>query len=89
MELPFSEKRLDSNVFIRTFSKNLESHELKWHKDREDRTVTPLNENDWLFQRDNQLPQPIKGEIKIKANEWHRIIKGTGDLKVKIIKHEK
>lgn len=89
MELPFSEKKLENNVYIRTFSKNVESHELKWHKDKEDRTVTPLNENDWLFQRDNQLPQPINNEIRIRANEWHRIIKGTGDLKVKIIKHEK
>lgn len=88
MDLPFKEKKTDKNSFIRTFSKNTESHELKWHKDKEDRTVTPLNENDWLFQRDNQLPVPINKTIKIKANEWHRVIKGKSDLIIEVIKHE-
>jgi hypothetical protein len=89
MKLPFSEKQLENNTFVRTFSSDIDSHELKWHRDKEDRTVTSLNENDWLFQRDNKLPQPIKGTIEIKANEWHRIIKGTGDLVVKVLKHDK
>jgi hypothetical protein len=39
-----------------------------------------------MFQRDNGLPEKIVGKIKIKANEWHRVIKGTGELKVKIYK---
>jgi hypothetical protein len=47
----------------------------------------PLEETDWLFQRDNGLPERIDGPISIKANEWHRVIKGTGDLVVKVIKH--
>jgi hypothetical protein len=85
MELPFSEKKLE-NIFIRTFSKDLDSSELKWHKDLEDRIVFPIGTNDWLFQRENELPIPINQEIKIKANEWHRIIKGSGDLVVKVIK---
>lgn len=88
MKLPFSENKVGNNTFIRIFSSDVDSHELKWHKDKEDRTVTPIKENDWLFQRDNQLPEPIKGEIKIKANEWHRIIKGKSDLEIKVIKHE-
>jgi hypothetical protein len=89
MDLPFKEKNLGNNEFVRTFSNNVDSHELKWHKDKEDRTVTPLNANDWLFQRDNELPQPINSVIKIKAYEWHRVIKGTGDLIIKVLKHEK
>jgi hypothetical protein len=71
---------------IRTFSKDVESHELKWHRDEEDRIVTPLGRNDWMFQRDNQLPEPISGEIRIARGEWHRVIKGTTDLVVKIEK---
>lgn len=71
---------------IRTFSRGVDSHELKWHRDEEDRVVTPLNENDWMFQRDNQLPEPIRGEIRIARGEWHRVIKGTTDLVVKIQK---
>jgi hypothetical protein len=83
--LPFSEKR-ENNYSIRTFSENLDSHELKWHKDKEDRIVIPLKETNWLFQRENHLPEPINKEIKIKANEWHRVIKGTGDLVIKVFK---
>jgi len=72
---------------IRTFPKDTEASELKWHRDREDRTITPLEDNDWLFQRDNQLPEPIDKEINIPSGEWHRVIKGTGDLKVKITRY--
>lgn len=71
---------------VRTFSGDVDSHELKWHRDDEDRIVTPLDENDWLFQRDNGLPEPIRGEIRIARGEWHRVIKGTTDLVVRIRK---
>ena len=39
-----------------------------------------------MFQRENQLPEPIDKEIKIRANEWHRVIKGTGDLVIRVYK---
>ena len=83
--LPFRQKEKDGFI-IRTFSKNLNENELKWHKDLEDRIIIPLNKNDWKSQKDNELPQNIDCKIKIKANEWHRIIKGTGNLSLKIIK---
>jgi hypothetical protein len=70
----------------RVFSKDVDPEELKWHRDEEDRTVVPLNQNDWQFQRDNCLPEPMSKEIEIKRGEWHRVIKGTTDLEVKIIK---
>lgn len=71
---------------IRTFSRDVENEELKWHRDREDRIVFPVGQNDWMFQRDNQLPQPIDSEIHIPAGEWHRVIKGTTDLVVRVQK---
>jgi hypothetical protein len=71
---------------VRKFSRHVDSHELKWHRDDEDRIVTPLAENDWLFQRDNNLPEPIIGEINIPKGEWHRVIKGTTDLVVRVRK---
>lgn len=80
-KLPFEEKGQ-----IRTFSKDVDSHELKWHRDQEDRTVTPLSANDWLFQRDNCLPEPIDKPINIKKGEWHRVIKGTTDLEIRVEK---
>jgi hypothetical protein len=70
----------------RIFSKDVDSEELKWHRDEEDRIVVPLNQNDWQFQRDNCLPEPLNKEVEIKRGEWHRVIKGTTDLEVKIIK---
>jgi hypothetical protein len=73
---------------VRRFSKDVDSDELKWHRDREDRIVTPLNKNDWMFQRDNCLPEPMDGEIRVARGEWHRVIKGTTDLEVRVIKKE-
>jgi hypothetical protein len=35
---------------------------------------------------DNQLPIKIEGKIFIPKNTFHRIIKGDGDLKVKVQK---
>lgn len=83
--LPFEEIE-KGKISIRKFSENTNSEEFHWHRDNEDRIVIPLHETDWMFQRDNQLPEPIVGKIKIKAGEWHRVIKGTGDLEIQVEK---
>ena len=87
MELPFSEK-INNGFYIRTFSSDLNENELKWHFDEEDRIVICENDTDWLFQFDNELPITInKNEpIVIQKNIFHRIIKGTNNLKLKIKK---
>lgn len=87
MELPFSEK-INNGFYIRTFSSDLNENELKWHFDEEDRIVICENDTDWLFQFDNELPITInKNEpIFIQKNIYHRIIKGTNNLKLKIKK---
>ena len=84
-KLPFKQKETDTGV-IRTFSKDLPESSLKWHFDGEDRTVTPLNENDWMFQFDNEFPIPMNREIFIPKGVYHRVIKGTTDLIIKILK---
>lgn len=84
--LPFKEIKLDENVFIREFSQDTDSSEMVWHRDKEDRIIESLEETDWMFQLDNQLPQKISGEIFIPKEVYHRLIKGTGDLKIKLIK---
>jgi hypothetical protein len=76
---------LDSEI-IREFDENIDPVELMWHRDNEDRLVSPVNKTDWKFQIENELPKEIKGEIFIPRGDWHRIIKGTGSVKVKIIK---
>ena len=74
------------NCVIRIFSADFDTNELKWHRDHEDRIVHVLGENDWQYQEDNKLPIPLKEKIEIPKGVWHRVIKGTTDLKVLIEK---
>lgn len=85
--LPFSEEK-NGLFYERIFSGDITESELKWHFDLEDRIVVCEHETDWLLQMDNKLPVKIeKGlEYFIQEGEYHRIIKGTGDLKVKVLK---
>jgi hypothetical protein len=57
--------------------------------DDEDRTIRPLNPNNWQFQFENELPVPLDGPIFIKRHQWHRLIKGDNALVVSITKHAK
>ena len=86
MIFPFKETKLEDNIFIREFNQQTDSSEMLWHRDKEDRIIESLEETDWMFQLDNQLPQKISGEIFIPKEVYHRLIKGTGDLKIKLIK---
>ena len=83
--LPFKEK-IDDNIRERTFSENTDEMDLKWHWDEQDRIVTPLHKTDWMLQFDNELPlNLIEGkEYFIPVGVYHRVIKGTGDLKIKV-----
>jgi len=83
---PYFEERISKHEVIRTFSPDVNESELEWHWDEEDRLVTPIEETDWQFQFDNELPFTIKGVINIPAGAIHRVIKGSGELKVKILK---
>lgn len=86
MDKPYIEQKIDSSVYIRTFSETVDDSELQWHWDEEDRIVTPVEKTDWQFQFDNELPFTITKEINIPAGVIHRVIKGSGELKVKILK---
>jgi hypothetical protein len=87
MDLPFVEKSVGNNQYIREFSSDVDIHELEWHIDREDRTITVIENIDWQVQLDNNLPQLLKETIFIPKETYHRVIKGTGNLKVRITKH--
>lgn len=80
---PYTEEKKD-NLKIRTFSSQIPEEELKWHWDEENRLVKPINENDWMFQFDNELPFKIDRPIRIGAGVIHRVIRGTTDLVVSI-----
>ena len=81
MSRPYQEKGE-----IRTFSEDVQEFELVWHRDKEDRIVTPLHKTDWKFQLDNDIPRTIEKEIFIPKETYHRLIKGTNNLKVRIQK---
>ena len=63
MNHPYIETKISQDTFIRQFSQNTDSSEMLWHRDKEDRIIESLEETDWMFQLDNQLPQKISGEI--------------------------
>ena len=88
MDFPFKEKQISENRVVRLFESKTESDELVWHRDREDRTITIHESNGWKIQYDNQLPVEMKkgDTFKIKAYEYHRVIKGEGRLVVEIKK---
>jgi len=85
--LPFKEEIVLDNVFIRDFSQYTDSGDFMWHRDREDRIIKSIGETDWQVQLDNELPKVIKGEVFIPMGVYHRVIKGTGDLKIKLTKN--
>ena len=66
------------------FSEDTESVELVWHRDRKDRNITPIGKTDWQIQFDDELPRPIDDCIFIPEGQWHRVIKGSGCLKILI-----
>lgn len=83
-KLPFEESWISEKESVRLFQKDLYDEELKWHIDLEDRIIESIGDNDWEFQFDNKLPIKIEGPIHIRKGQWHRLIKGTTDLKLRI-----
>ena len=81
---PYSEKKEDGYI-IREFSQDTTSFEFVWHRDREDRIVEATNDTDWQFQFDNLFPHRLtKDKLFIPKETYHRLIKGKGDLVLKI-----
>lgn len=74
---------------IRIFNCDIPEEDLKWHFDEEDRTITVLEGNNWKFQFDDELPINLTKNTIININKgiYHRVIKGTSPLVVKIKKH--
>ena len=84
--LPFMETDLGSDVYLREFSQDTDSGEFVWHRDREDRIVEAVGDTDWMVQLDDELPVRLDGRVFIPMGVYHRLIKGTGDLKIMVTK---
>ena len=83
---PYTDIEVTDEYIIREFNENIDPIELMWHRDDEDRVVEIVGKTDWKIQLDNQLPTSLNESIFIPRHEWHRAIKGTGNLKLKIYK---
>jgi hypothetical protein len=85
---PYSDETLAENAVLRRFDESIDPIELMWHRDDEDRLIEAVSETDWYIQLENELPKKFEEKVFIPRHEWHRLIKGTGDLAVKITKYQ-
>ena len=83
---PYKDLEVTDLYIIREFSENIDPIELLWHRDNEDRIVEIQGETDWKFQLEDNLPTSINKPIFIPRGMYHRVIKGTGNLTIKIFK---
>lgn len=84
--LPFKQTRLDENTILRVFSESVDTSELVWHRDHNDRLVEVVEGEDWKIQLENDIPREMTAGSRffVPAGEYHRVIKGRGDLRVRI-----
>ena len=83
---PHTDIEITDEYIIREFGGDVDPIELMWHRDDEDRTIEIVGDTDWKVQLDNCLPSSLQERIFIPRHEWHRVIKGDDNLKLKIHK---
>lgn len=85
MNLPF-QQYIKSGKMVRVFNPDVDSEELKWHQDLNDRKVTIIESGGWSLQMEDNLPNKLSNtqQILIPKFVWHRVIRGNGQLVVEI-----
>jgi hypothetical protein len=89
MEKPYRDLEVGEDYVIREFDQNIDPIELLWHRDNEDRMIEVLEcGKGWGFQFDDGLPFDLEPNtsIFILRHDWHKVIKGTDRLLIKISK---
>jgi quercetin dioxygenase-like cupin family protein len=83
-----SGKPYEDDGDIRTFYSNVDSDQLVWHRDLEDRKVTVLEGEGWQFQFNGSLPIELVEDrtFMIPRDMYHRVIKGKTRLVLRIEK---
>ena len=83
---PYQDLEITEKSKIRIFESNVDSGELHWHRDREDREIEVIEGNGWMLQLDDELPVKMKigNKYFIPEGVYHRTIKGDGSLKIRI-----
>lgn len=82
--MTYKDEKISTCSFLRTFPVNVSEEDLIWHRDKKDRIIEIVYGKDWKIQIDNELPLDLKiGDFHfIKAGIYHRLIKGTSELKI-------
>jgi hypothetical protein len=83
---PYNDLGMETNLILREFEEDVNDSELIWHRDKSDREVTVLSGYNWKLQMDDELPEELKhGRVyHINKMVYHRLIKGSGKLLLKI-----
>ena len=84
--MPYTNLTETSESVTRKFSQDIDPIELKWHRDDEDREVESIDGTDWMIQLEDSLPRSLNSKVFIKRHQWHRLIKGTNYIVLKIKK---
>jgi|TARA_R110000787_G_scaffold174698_1_gene287277 hypothetical protein len=83
---PYKDLEITDQYILREFNDSVDPIELLWHRDNEDRTIEIVGETDWAIQLENKLPTSLNDRIFIPKHQWHRVVKGTEKLLLKIYK---
>ena len=77
---------VEDDYIMREFSGEVDASELIWHRDKKTRKVTVIQGEGWKLQMDNSLPETLEEgrEYHIPKMEYHRLIKGKGNLLLQI-----
>ena len=84
---PYIDEKITDTKWMRTFDPSItESDEYIWHIDKNDRSITVIEGNDWKFQFDNELPMNININDKFIVPKmiYHRLIPGKTKLVLEI-----
>lgn len=82
----YTQEGTDRPYIVREFSPDVEDDELVWHRDENFRHVTVLGGHGWKLQMDDELPTDlvVGKQYYIAGQTYHRVIKGEGNLVVRI-----
>lgn len=82
---PYTET-VKNGIKIRSFEPSLQESDLKWHRDKNCRYIQIVSGNNWKIQIENSLPITlIEGKTYfVNSKKWHRLIKGSDKLVIKI-----
>lgn len=84
--MTYKQQQTTQNSFRREFSKDVETTELIWHRDKKDRKINIIEGTGWMLQFDNAIPVELtKGkELVIPKMVYHRLWRGTTNLIIDI-----